>query len=58
MAVRPGLATVRLGLGDDEECEGLPGSRRVAKGRRCDLEWVSVWVGVIGDLEFLIAMVS
>ena len=22
------------------------------------LEWVSVWVGVIGDLEFLIAMVS
>ena len=25
---------------------------RNAKGRRCDLEWVSVWVGVVGNLEW------
>ena len=59
--------TVRLGFGDDKECEGSlevkwSPVRRNAKGRRCDLEWVSMWVGVVDDLkwdlECLFAMAS
>ena len=33
------------------EVEGSP-VRRNAKGCWCNLEWVSVWVGVIDDLEW------
>ena len=40
--IRLGLAMVRLGLA----------TVRNAKGHRCDLEWVSVWVEVFSDLEW------
>ena len=60
--MRLGLATMKLGFGNDEVGFWRRlGMRKVAeksKGRRCDLEWVSVWVGVVGDLECLFAIAS